>query len=83
MKFVSFYDGEVFVNADRIYEIYTDGGKLEGEYYFEFLMRDIVPGDKHYEVFVKTKDWDILKKYVSNFWEDMADPKIVMIVPRL
>lgn len=82
MKFISFYDGELFVNADRIYEISMDFGKSE-EYYFEFLMSDVIPGDKHYEVFVKTKDWDMLQKYVSNFWEDMADPKIVMIVPRL
>ncbi len=84
MKFVSFYDEQMFVNADLIYEIniVEHNSHDETVYYFEFLMKNARDDETCCEAFVTLNDWETFEKCVSNFWEDMSNPNVIKVVPR-
>jgi len=81
MKFIAFYDEQMFVNAELIYEISVE--ETKDTFYLEILMSNKRHEDKMYEVFVETDNWATFEIYFKNFWEDMNNVNVVNVVPRL
>lgn len=86
MKFISFFDGQLLINAELVYEISIEEVFKDDtcEYYFELLMEDKHHKNSNvYEVFVRSNNWHEFEEYMTNFWEDMKNTNVIKVVPRL